>query len=367
MSAHNYLRQQMQLATALVIVLICIALLGATRCSHLTTSANQVVARGDRILSIAVTAAADGNFDRAFSKARTAGMQATSLAQNWSDLEPSPLYYEPTPNFLKIANLFYPAQSIQIALEINPIDIVNRRIPSDLAKRPFDDPEVISRFNRLLDWVFSQIPDLKLTSLTIGNEIDSYLADDQQAWRAYQTFFEAVVAHVHQAHPNLQIGAKATLDGLLKQSRDSLQALNAVSDVIMATYYPLDLNYRAKSLGVVSQDLRALTNAYSNREIYLLEVGYPSSQACGSSEATQASFIHRMFEAWDEHQAQIKLITFTWLTDLTSAEVSQISESLSLSNPCFIAYLETLGLRTSLDQDKAAFKRLKQEANRRGW
>jgi len=59
-------------------------------------------------------------------------------------------------------------------------------MPADLAGTPFDDPAFIQRFKALLDYVLAQIPDLQLTSLAIGNEIDGYLGADKEAFRVLQ-------------------------------------------------------------------------------------------------------------------------------------------------------------------------------------
>jgi hypothetical protein len=100
------------------------------------------------------------------------------LAVYWDELETEPGVYNPNPNWLEIANLYYPAQDIQVSLTISVIGTNNLRLPPDLADKSFDDPAVIARFNNLLDYVAVQIPNLTLNSLAIGNEIDIYLGTD---------------------------------------------------------------------------------------------------------------------------------------------------------------------------------------------
>ena len=142
----------------------------------------------DRILAIDVTDPADGDYDAALSTAIDAGAEALSLSLFWDDLEKSPGVYEPNPNFLEIANAYYPTRNIAVDLVINPIDTNQARLPEDLENLPFDDPAVIERFKNLLDYIFTQIPDLDLISLSIGNEIDGYLGTDAQKWAEYTAF-----------------------------------------------------------------------------------------------------------------------------------------------------------------------------------
>ncbi|MGH8403608.1 MAG: hypothetical protein ACRESO_09435, partial [Gammaproteobacteria bacterium] len=127
-------------------LLLFISLFGLTACggsssSDSTTASNPppptVVIRGDRILSVAINTGADNNYNNAFAQGQALGMQATSLALTWDDLETAPNTYNPNPNNLAIAESFYPGVNTQISLEINPIDTVKRRMPSDLAALPF--------------------------------------------------------------------------------------------------------------------------------------------------------------------------------------------------------------------------------------
>ncbi|MBW6519117.1 MAG: hypothetical protein K0A89_11535 [ANME-2 cluster archaeon] len=74
----------------------------------------------------------------------------------WDDIESSPGNYGN--KYLDIANQFYPANNMQISLSINPIDTNNLRPPPDLKDRDLDDPEVIERYNKLMDYVFSRTP-----------------------------------------------------------------------------------------------------------------------------------------------------------------------------------------------------------------
>ncbi|MFQ5568475.1 MAG: hypothetical protein ACE5G0_02300 [Rhodothermales bacterium] len=331
--------------------------------------AQQVIPRGNRVLSLDVTMAERNDFGADFARAQEAGAHATSLSLAWDDLEPAPETYTPDPNFLAIANAFYPAQNTQIDLMIGPIDTNNKRVPSDLADKPFDDPAVIERFERLLDYVFDQIPDLQLTSISIGNEIDAFLGTDAAAWARYQTFYEAAVARVRARRPGLLVGTKAMFGGLMGEARPFLEAINQASDVVMVTYYPLKSDFTVKDPSVVTTDFDALVAAYGAKPIYLLEAGYPSSATCRSSEQKQADFIREVFRAWDAHADRIPLISFTWLTDLPRAAVESFETYYGLSDPRFAAYLQTLGLRTyeGEGRDKEAYRALKTEAEARGW
>lgn len=324
----------------------------------------------DRILGLDLSLPDDGDFDRAFNMAYELGVREFSLSLGWDDLETSPGEFSPAPNWLAIANQYYgKVEGVVLSLMIGPIDTNIDRMPSDLKGRDFDDPQVIHRFQVLLDYVFTQIPDLELSSLSIGNEIDAFLGASADRWGQYQTFYQAAVEYARGLRPGLLVGAKAQYSGLLGDAQTYLQALNAASDVILVTYYPLNDDFTVREPGTVSEDFNVLTTAYDNRVIHILEAGYPTSEVLNSSEAKQAQFIRAVFEAWDTHASQIRVVSFTWLTDLSTNAVRDLEDYYGFSARNFAEFLRTLGLRTyeGGGVDKQGFQVLLEEAGRRGW
>lgn len=319
----------------------------------------------NRLLGIAITHSPNETFDEAFTEVQKIGVDFTTLPINWDDVEKLPENYNPDQNFLKIADLFYPANNIKIALELNPIDTVKTRMPSDLSNKKFDDPEVISRFKSFLDWSFTQIPNLNLVSLTIGNEVDAYLGNDAEKWQQYQAFFKEVSAHVKKSQPNLKVGTKITFTGLTKETYEFAKSINQHTDVVMTTYYPLNSDFTVREAKTVPGDFDKLLKLYPNKEISFLEIGLPSTDLCGSSEKNQAEFVKEAFINWDKQSDQIKFLNFTWLTDMNPDSAQELTKYYGVSNKCFVEFLSTLGLRTNSGKSKPALEQLKKEIEKR--
>ena len=333
--------------------------------SELSNNPNPISLSEKRFVGIAVTQASNENFNKAFAIAKQTGINFTTLPINWNDIEKSPEKYNPDINFLKIANQFYPSQNIKIALELNPLDMNSNQLPSDLSDKNIDEPEVIKRFKAFIDWSFEQIPDLELISLSIGNEIDIYLANNAEKWKQYKNFFTEVSAHAKKLRPNLKVGSKITFNGLTKGTFEYSNALNSKTDLILVTYYPLNDNFKVRVPKTVADDFAKLTNLYPNKEIYFLEIGYPSGKLCNSSEEKQAKFIKESFATWDKYAKQIKLLNFTWLTDISKANAQEMAKKFGVANEGFSEFLGTLGLRTETGDAKLALKQLKQEIEKR--
>jgi len=335
--------------------------------SDQTNPPNTVVAKGTRILAIDVTEAETTDYDTAVDKAANAGAEMINLSLSWTTIETSPGVYDNS--FLSIADIYYPLKGIPVNLSLQTINTNQKEVPSDLQAVNFDDPVMISRFKTLLDFVFAEIPNVTLNSLAIGNEIDAYLVTDAQKWAQYQNFYTEVSAYARTKQPGLKIGTKATYAGITSYAQNELLAMNALSDVVMVTYYPLNSDFTVKAPGVVATDFSTLVALYPADPIYMMEVGYPSGALCNSSESLQSDFVREVFEAWDTYNTQIQFISFTWLTDLSGQYVQDLGTYYGLSDPIFLEYLGTIGLRTysGTGTDKQAFSTLANEASKRGW
>jgi len=324
------------------------------------------IPKGKRLLGCAVTEAGNHDYESAIALAKSAGVQVVSLKLNWDDVEKKPGVYEsPWP---KIANDYYPARKEQVSLRLATLDTDRNRLPLDLRGKPLNDPEVIGRFDRLIDWIFGEMPDVQLAELSIGNEIDGFLGDDPVKWRQYTEFFQATRRHAREKRADLNVGASITFDGYLNHPQFAA-TINAQSDLIMVSYYPLTSAFGVRAPEVVHDDFDAICKMYPKRSISFLEAGYPSGIQCQSSESKQEEFVRELFAAWDEHPDSIRIVTFVWLHDIAGPSVDALGKYYGVRSPAFLDYLSTLGLRTFPDAgtDKPAFKTLVLQAKLRGW
>jgi hypothetical protein len=325
--------------------------------------------RGARILELDANAPEDENYDQVMELARELGAESIRLSVYWDDIERVPGVYDPDPNWLAIANQYYSAQGLAISLVISVLDTTEVRVPEDLAGVPFSDPEVIDRFQGLLTYIKSQLPDVELTSLAIGNEIDGVLGEDPVAWEEFNLFYQSSADFARGIWPDLPISTKVTFDGLFNQSAPFAREIYQGSDLVMTTYYPLMNDFAVRDPEVVVEDFQALTALFPNQEIHITEIGYPTSIDINSSEEKQARFIQYMFQAWDIHADQISVLSYSWLSDLPSDSVKELESYYGLRDKGFSEFLRTLGLRTYPGSgiDKIGFQVFRQEAESRGW
>lgn len=320
-----------------------------------------------RLLGFDPTEDVTGDFDAGLALAQSAGMGSVSLSVQWDALETAPGEFAPDPNWLAVANDYYAAAGLPLLLMVGPVDTNQLRLPDDLRGRAFDDPVVIARYKTLLDWVKTQLPDVTVHGLALGNEVDLYLTDDADQWNAYAQFFAEASDHARTLWPDVPVGVKATLGGIVRDHPAEIAALNAHADMILVTYYPFASGFTVAQPEVVHADFAAITTAYPDKPVWFAEIGYPSSADNGSSEALQATFVHEAFAAWDTHRDQIRLLHWLWLHDLDPATVAELETYYGLSNRAFAEYLRTLGLRRYDGSAKPAWDALVQEAAARGF
>jgi len=325
--------------------------------------------KGQRILELDANAPENENYDSAMDLARELGAESIRLSVYWDDIEIKPGVYNPDPNWLAIANQYYSSQGLAISLTISVLDTTEVRLPDDLDGKSFSDPEILIRFKGLLGYIKTQLVDVDLIYLAIGNEIDGVLGNDPAAWKEYRDFFEPAAESARELWPDLPISTKVTYDGFTGSMMETSRDMYRNSDVVMTTYYPLNGDITVKDPDVILKDFQILADLFPKKEILMTEIGYPTSAENNSSPEKQAKFIHYMFQAWDEHSGQITVLSYSWLSDLPESSVRELESYYGLNDQRFGEFLRTLGIRTypGAGEDKIGFGTFLTETNARGW
>jgi hypothetical protein len=322
--------------------------------------------RGGRLLGIDITKSQSGTYDDAINLAKSVGIDFVALTLNWDMIETSPGVYDDT--WLDVANLYYPAQGVKLALILSTIATVADCRPADLRLLAWNDTTVVQRYEKLIDHVLSRLPAVNLMSLSIGSEVDIFLGTNTVKWTEYTDFYNQTLVYVKtKVSAQTTVGVKTTFDGTVTNRTAQVQTLNANSETIFITYYPLNADFTVKNPDVVSADFASLIALYPGRKILFLEIGYPSGTLCASSEELQRRFVENVFSAWDEHDDVVAAVNFVWLHDLSQSEVDWYAEFFGIFDPRFKEYLKTLGLHYSNGSEKTAFGELAIQAEARGW
>ena len=316
----------------------------------------------DRKLGFGVTEGSIG-YELAFASAKNAGIQFIELPQQWDEVETSPGRYES--EFAAMANQVYPALDTAIVLSLNPIDTNSLRVPDHLKDYAWDSPERISAFCDYVDWTLDQLPDATIQSIAVGNEVDAWFAGHPDEIEGYTKFFSVVRDHIRARHPQIPVGVKITFTGRMGELSSKFDSLEESADACMLTYYPLDETFQVRPPSSIEDDFTKMVASVRGKPIHLLEAGYPSGTACGSSPNQQAEFIDAMFASWDKYVSEVPVINFVWTCDLSSGEVDAMTKYYGVDLPAFSEYLGTLGLQGNDGRKKLAWTRLREHVAKR--
>ncbi len=289
-----------------------------------------------------------------FALAARAGARGTFMAFSWSELEPSSGRFRLAP--LGVLRTLGAERGLKLLLGIEPVNTASRETPPDLEDAEWDSPLLRARFRALIDALLPSL-NRNVAYLSIGNEVDVYLARHPGEWAAYTRFYEDAVAYVHEVAPWLEVGVTSTWSGAVRSQKRKVARLNRSSDVEILTYYPLERDLRVRRAQAPLVDFPRMLGAAAGRPLVLQEVGYPASPLLASSARRQARFVKTVFAAWRRAGgARVPFVNFLLMHDLDRDACGRIARLQGRpDNERLLAYLCTLGLRRANGEAKLAW------------
>jgi hypothetical protein len=307
----------------------------------------------------------------AFNLAYDAGARGQFTSFRWSALEPTEGSYD-AQQFSDLNAAITNAQNHGM-VEYVGIQVINttaRELPAELQATAFNDATVKTQFHALLDLILTPANRGKIAYLSIGNEVDAYLRAHPSEWLQYKAFYQDALQYAHTLDPNVKVGVTEMADGALTLSPTELADLDAQSDVIILTYYPIQSNAGVTSVrdpGVAAGDFSGMLDFAGAKPLVLQEVGYPAAAENMSSEGMQAQFVSNVFGAWKAAGGKIPFLNFFLLHDFTPQMCDDFAAYYGApTNSSFKAFLCSLGLRQDDGTPRAAWSTLQSEAAQAG-
>jgi hypothetical protein len=240
----------------------------------------------------------------------------------------------------------------RVLLTISTIDTVRRRVPPEFAHTPWDDAGLESRFDALLTQV-AAFGGMNLGWISLGNEVNPYLAGHPEEVAAYLRFLDHERETVHRLLPQVGVGVTITCMDAIDQP-DLAEQLQKSMDVIVFTYYPLK-GFKVVTPLATDRHFGFMTKIAAGRPLLLQEIGCPSDELTGSSQAVQADFVNQVFDQLDSHGDSIPLAVFFIQGDFSAKQVRDLTGYYGLAEPAFGAYLGSLGLCDAVGKPKKAW------------
>ncbi len=285
---------------------------------------------------------------------RSTGVNMVQMGDLWRTLEPSAGALSGAT--LRLQCFIYTTLGVRPFFNLRLIDTNQRGVPADLASTAWDAPAMTARVDAVVDTILAVSQLYPLIVLGIGNEVDVYFAAHPSELPAFRALLTRQIARIHAAQPGLPVGTSTTSP----QNGNGWvgDTLNAYTDVRMYTYYPFvpASDFQMQPPSVLDADLDAML-ARGTSPMFMQEVGYSSSPACGSSPALQSEFARR-FRQWHARQTRSRVlgVSYFMYTDWSSATLNTLYTYYGLVSPGFAGYLGGLGLRDSSGIAKPAWE-----------
>jgi hypothetical protein len=358
-----------------------------------------LISKGNRMLGVdIVNETPASSFNQNVVLAQALGAEYFILDMTWKQVETGGTvncnvgsYVDPGSQ-LAILNSVLPALNMKLTLNFSLSTTNIWGLPSIFSASTFtSDPNLSAtqtwidtmacRYANALGFVFSKIPDVKVISLQIGNEID-YLPEAQNAnfWANYWRFLATTATYARTLRTSaitvsLPIGVTASLAGLTGGKgeivRQGLGSLNqTINDFVSVNYYPFEAGGSLEKVNLISSNLNALISASASKSIHIQEFGCQSGTVSGSSTDLQKKCFEAMLKIWDANLNKITHVNLLRMNDLSYS--SAYSTAASYSSPAapdavFVDYIQTLGLRTYDGTDKPSYTYLKEQLKLRSF
>ncbi len=108
----------------------------------------------------------------------------------------------------------------------------HKHLPKYLEGKPFDDPELLERWEAFLRAFLAEYGD-SIDFLNLSNEVGSYFGGHREEWPAYLTFVRKGAEVVHEVRPEIRVGVALSRNGAATYWPD----LEPYCDYLAFNYY----------------------------------------------------------------------------------------------------------------------------------
>ncbi|MGK7396324.1 MAG: hypothetical protein ACNS62_17235 [Candidatus Cyclobacteriaceae bacterium M3_2C_046] len=284
-----------------------------------------------------------------------AGMSVARLQIDWPELETSPNTYNQASFEQKLIEL--KSQGLQPFLLISAYDSEGPVIPADLIEKGFDDPELIQRFNNLMNWVIPLLVEYDGFLISISNEPDNSFEDVPGLEDKILAFLLKVKAHIHQLNQDMAVTVTLA-EGSLDENKSGIFEILAACDVACWNFYgaksqfehPDPYYYLAQTESEIKSDIQRMLNVSGEKNIVIQELGmYSGNTTLNSSQEIQRKFFEVFFREMKNNERLKVAFNFQlvdWSTQVTQIFAqSLVDEGLPKDFiDQFSESLETIGL-----------------------
>jgi hypothetical protein len=285
-----------------------------------------------------------------FHQARDAGVNLIYISPKWNEIETSRESYKLNDIEYQIGEAAQ--EDIPAILHIRVIDTNQRAMPADLMGQAWDAGEIGVRLDRLLDAVLPRLEG-RVKYFLVGNEIEAYFNQHPDEVQAFAKLVTRAGAHIRKSVAGAQISVSTTFSGI---EDAGLRPIFDQSTFFALTYYPMSADFVVRDPSTVDADFPRILAAAGSKQIFLQEVGYPTSAINGGSEEKQAEVFSRVLDQVAENAGRFIGVNFTFMSDFSDSLVKSFTAYYRMPGvERFSSFLKTLGMFDDQGRPKKAW------------
>jgi hypothetical protein len=286
-----------------------------------------------------------------FRQARDAGVNFIYISPKWNEIETGHEKYKLNQVQYQIGEAVQ--ENLPAILHIRVIDTNQRAMPADLMGQPFDAEETGERLDRLLNAVLPRLKG-RVKYFLVGNEIDGNFSQHPGEVQAFARLVARAGARIRSRVPDAEISVSTTLAGIEDAAR--LRPILDQTAFFALTYYPLNPDFVVRDPSAVNTDFPRILAAAGPKQIFLQEVGYPTSPTNGSSEEKQAEAFCRVLDQVARDPGRFIGVNFTFMSDFSDSLVKSFLAYYRMPGADrFASFLKTLGMFDDQGRPKKAW------------
>ncbi|MBS1705025.1 MAG: hypothetical protein JST40_04065 [Armatimonadetes bacterium] len=263
------------------------------------------------------------------------------VTNTWKDLQPSSGTYvfKPLTDYEGIASF----AGWQVFSGVQSINTVKREVTPGLEEAEWDSGNMLSVWREFVRRYAQALPQ-SVKWVSLGNEVDVYFGSHANEVDAYHTFLLAGREEIKKIRPEVKVGVTMTVSGL--QSNPAvMERLQSGMDIAIYTYYPMD-GFTVHPISRIPEDFKDILRFAGGKPVVLQEIGYPSSSLNGSSPEQQGQFVGAVMDLLEKNSRQFDAGYFFMQVDPSQAMLDSWRTYYGLSDPKFLGFLSSLGLKT---------------------
>jgi hypothetical protein len=148
-------------------------------------------------------------------------------------------------------------------------------------------------------------------TVILAGDTESQFRFYEQNIPVYKELFNGVYDTIKEKHPDVKIGNAFALHQVINKNLQYIVTDLVVGDFVAFSYSPVDtLNDIVKTPQQAKEELQQVFDLAGDKKVGIFEISWSTSDFVGGNEESQAEFVEKVFEFYNENESELEF--FTW-------------------------------------------------------